>query len=532
MRIAGRPIGRNRELADARELLQATIDALPEKVVLLDARGEIIMENRAWADLAQASEIPAAAGVGANYLAVCDAVPPEEVVAARVAVGLRSLIEGRAAAFAIEYRCEEQWYRLRASRYASGIARVMVAHEDVTARHVAQSSAVAQARALLTATNYLRAVTDGMGEGLCTTDRAGAITYMNAAAEALLGWSTEELRGYKLHDLVHAGGHGDGEGGAGACPLIRPLDDGATVRVEDDLFIDRNGLALPVAYTSAPFVTDEGIDGCAVVFADTTERKARENALKHDAEALSWIGRVQDALKEDRFELYAQPILDLRSGEVVQRELLLRMREPDGEIVSPGAFLPTAERYGQIAEIDSWVIERATQLAAESGPVELNLSAHSIGDPGVIERIERCLKETGADPASLVFEITETALVANEVAAQGFADRLHELGCKLALDDFGTGYGGFTYLKQLPVDLLKIDIEFVRDLTTSPASQHVVEAVVALAGAFGLKTVAEGIEDEQTLEMVRDFGVDLAQGYFISRPEPIGEPSAAAHSPS
>jgi predicted signal transduction protein with EAL and GGDEF domain len=128
-------------------------------------------------------------------------------------------------------------------------------------------------------------------------------------------------------------------------------------------------------------------------------------------------------------------------------------------------------------------------------------------------------------PGLLVFEITETALVRREVAARAFAERLHGLGCKLALDDFGTGYGGFTFLKRLPIDYLKIDVEFVSDFASNTASRHVVQAVVALARAFSLQTVGEGVEDEETLTLLRELGVDYAQGYHIARPAPF-EPRA------
>ncbi len=121
----------------------------------------------------------------------------------------------------------------------------------------------------------------------------------------------------------------------------------------------------------------------------------------------------------------------------------------------------------------------------------------------------------------MVFEITETALLQDEKRARHFVTQLHDMGCKVALDDFGTGYGGFTYLKQLPIDYLKIDIEFVRDLTSNPASRNVVEAIVKLARDFGIKTVAEGVEDKATLSLLRDLGVDQAQGFHISRPAPI-----------
>jgi EAL domain-containing protein (putative c-di-GMP-specific phosphodiesterase class I) len=148
----------------------------------------------------------------------------------------------------------------------------------------------------------------------------------------------------------------------------------------------------------------------------------------------------------------------------------------------------------------------------------MNVSAHSLSDPSFYDYVEAELRRSGADPALLVFELTETALVQDQAATENFALRIHGLGCKLALDDFGTGYGGFTYLKQLPIDFLKIDIEFVRDLATNPASRHVVQAVVALARGFDLKTVAEGVEDARTLAMLREYGVDYAQGFHVGRP--------------
>ena len=375
---------------------------------------------------------------------------------------------------------------------------------------------------LKAARNYLRAVADGMGEGLCTSDSDGLLVYMNRAAEALLGWTGRHPEGRPMHSLLHAGCTATVASPDG-CALCRAAQDGVATRSEEDHFVRRDGSLLSVAYTAAPFVTDDGIEGCAVVFADTTERRAREASMERDAETLSWIRRIKDGLSDDRFELFSQPIVDLGSGEVVQRELLLRLREPDGRIVLPGAYLPIAEQYGLVAEIDRWVIERGCEVAAELGAVHLNLSACSLEDPAIVDRIERSLERTGADPASIVFEITETALIADEVLAKAFAGRVHGLGCKLALDDFGTGYGGFTYLKQLPVDMLKIDSEFVRDLGSSPASRHVVVAVVALARAFDLRTVAEGVEDASTLNAVRELGVDMAQGFHIARPAPLSD---------
>jgi PAS domain S-box-containing protein len=634
-------------LARSRDFFQATLDSLPTEIVVLDKQGDVIMCNRAWTASAAASKSLTTCGIGANYLSACDTA--NEETRAGIAVALREIIAGTSQEFTIEYRSHgaelERWFALRATRYdGRGPARVVVAHDEITARRQAEaeistqaalldevdvavvaideasqvirwnagaeamfghssseamgrpatqliagddlaraeeaitaterdgrwegllnfqrkdgsgfpgevrvrqivgddglagsriaviadvSKRVASERALLAAHNYAHAVADGMGEGLCTTDPQGRLTYMNEAAERLLGWSAAKVKGQRLHDLVHTA-RGGAEGcDIDTCPIMRASQEAGPVRVEDDLFSCREGGLLPVAFTAAPFVTDDGVGGCAVVFEDITDRKQRQESMERDVETLSWIGRIQDALAEDRFELFGQPIVDLGSGEIVQRELLLRMREPNGEVVAPARYLPIAEQYGLIADIDSWVIGRATEIAAEVGPVQLNLSARSIGNPAIVERIEQCLEATGADPASLVLEITETALIADEAAAIAFVDRVHAIGCKLALDDFGTGYGGFTYLKHLPVDLLKIDVDFVRDLATNAASRHVVEAVVTLAHAFGLQTVAEGVEDAAALQVVGELGVDFAQGYYIARPAPLdASPMVAAH---
>jgi PAS domain S-box-containing protein len=378
-------------------------------------------------------------------------------------------------------------------------------------------------RALLSARNYLRAVTDSMGEGELTCDVEGLLTSMNQAAEDLLGWSSAELLGRPLHAVMH---HRRADGSPlplEDCPILRARRDGEIVRVEDDIFICRDASELPVAYTAAPLSTDRGMEGCVVVFADITERKAAAQRVERDLQKLASLDRVQLALAENRFVLHAQPIIDLHTGHVVQRELLLRMRAPEiagvsASLIAPGAFLPVAEEFGLITEIDRWVIDRSTEIAATGEAVQINVSARSVSDPSLVDYIKHAIERNGADPGTIVFEITETVLVSDQEAARTFVERLHDFGCKIALDDFGTGYGGFTYVKQLPVDFLKIDIEFVGDLTSSSASRHVVEAVVDLAARFGLQTVGEGVEDQETLDLLRELGVDYAQGYHIGRP--------------
>jgi EAL domain-containing protein (putative c-di-GMP-specific phosphodiesterase class I) len=393
---------RSRKLADQEivqspDFFRATLDSLVAHIAVLDAEGEIIMTNRAWARFAIDNGATARA-CEQNYLAVSDAATEEET-AVEASAGLRAIISGCLTEFSLEYPCHsptlERWYLMHATRYTGpGETRVVVVHVDVTPRVVSQ-------RALL------------------------------------------------------------------------------------------------------------------------SERKAREESVQHDSQELVLIKRVEDALAQERLLLYAQPIVDLRTLEVVQRELLLRVREPDGNVVGPGSYLPVAEQCGLIGDIDRWVIRRGTEIAAGGSPVQVNVSAHSISDRTVLDHIESCIEQTGADPTLMVFEITETALVRDEAAARAFAERLHSLGCKLALDDFGTGYGAFTFLKQLPIDYLKIDVEFVSDLASNTASRHLVRAVVSLARAFSLQTVGEGVENAETLTLLRELGVDYAQGYHIARPGPL-----------
>jgi PAS domain S-box-containing protein len=454
-------------------------------------------------------------------------VAPEDRDA--VLAGLEALRAGTLTSTRLEHRVltpsgELRWLdsRCRVLRDPAGQPSVVRGtSQDITERVIAREQLESATEDALNARNHLAAVTDSMGEGLLVLDSAGCVTLMNEAAEEMLGWRLKDLRGRILHDLVHYRRPDGSPQPAAASTILQTLELRATIRAEDEIFIRRDGTELPTSYTAAPLVTSEGLEGCVIVFTDATVRQAEQRELRRKLEALSWAGRVQDALREERFVLYAQPILDLATDEVVQHELLLRMREPNGDIVGPGSYLQIAEEHNLIGDIDRWVIREASILAARGLPVELNVSGGSISDPELITHIEACLQETGADPALMVFEITETALVSDEEAGRHFVQRVHELGCKLALDDFGTGYGGFTYLKQLPVDYLKIDIEFVADLRTSQASLHVVQAVVNLARGFGMRTVAEGVEDAETLSLLKTLGVDYAQGYHIARPGPL-----------
>jgi PAS domain S-box-containing protein len=371
------------------------------------------------------------------------------------------------------------------------------------------------------ADDFRSVVMQNIAEGLYVTDVQGRLVFMNPAASRMLGWREEDLRGKPAHAAIHHQ-HADGSPFAEQdCQLMKVLTDGRSVRITDDAFTRSDGTILRFAGSAAPLLSGTTVRGSVVVFRDTTEEHAEEIRVQRELDALTWVGRLRDALDEERLVLFSQPIIPLTAQAEPSQELLVRMVGRNGELIPPGQFLPVAEKYGQIREVDQWVIGQAVCLAASGAHLHANLSAASIGAPDLLHRVEQALSEAGADPANVVFEITETALMADLAAGEAFARGITEIGCGLALDDFGTGYGSLTYLQKLPITFLKIDIEFVRDLATNAGSQHLVKAIVNIAQGFGQQTIAEGVEDAETLELLREYGVDLAQGFHLGRPQPL-----------
>jgi len=249
--------------------------------------------------------------------------------------------------------------------------------------------------------------------------------------------------------------------------------------------------------------------------------------LRH--EQMQWVGRIEKALVEDRFELYAQPIVDLIDTTSVQHyELLIRMRAPGGGIVMPMAFIPAAERYGKMIEIDRWVVER---MMASYGDIQkrheapmsfnVNLSGMSLNDDSLTPFIEECFERYKVPHEAITFEITETAAISNVQSARKFIDRFRERGCRFALDDFGCGLSSFSYLQNLPVDYLKIDGSFVVDIDVNDINRAMVDAINQIGHVMGIETVCEFVENEAIVDVLRDIGVDYAQGFYIGRPVPL-----------
>lgn len=245
---------------------------------------------------------------------------------------------------------------------------------------------------------------------------------------------------------------------------------------------------------------------------------------------MNWANRLRTALKDDRIEMFAQPIHSLSGDNVRGYETLMRMRGAEGELIGPDRFMNAALRYGLIREIDSTVLRKTLACLAENADlmtsvdwVSINLSGVSLAHPGCAETTIEAIKASGVNPMQLCFEITETSVISNLTQAQHFIAALHELGCSFALDDFGVGLSSFHYLRVLPVDYIKIDGSFIRDMLGDRSVRAIVEAIHEIAHLMGKTTIGEGVESEAIMKAAQAVGIDYGQGFYYEQPLPIAE---------
>jgi EAL domain-containing protein (putative c-di-GMP-specific phosphodiesterase class I) len=249
---------------------------------------------------------------------------------------------------------------------------------------------------------------------------------------------------------------------------------------------------------------------------------------------MQWLQKLKQSLDADHFVLYSQlitPILpdpDLAD----HYEILIRLQDAEKGLIPPQLFIPAAERYQLMLSIDQWVIKTVLEMLRENGFTRgrdageqtcfsINLSAQSISDGALLDFILEQFHETDVMPGVIIFEITETAAIANLNRAINFIERLKELGCRFSLDDFGSGLSSFGYLSNLPVDYIKIDGRFVCDIVRNPVSRSIVESIAQIGRVMGLQTIAEFVESDEIMQVARDCGIDFAQGYGIEHPRPF-----------
>jgi diguanylate cyclase (GGDEF)-like protein len=252
-------------------------------------------------------------------------------------------------------------------------------------------------------------------------------------------------------------------------------------------------------------------------------------SLRH--EEMKWVSRITSAVEDERFELFFQPIVGISEGSDKRNghyELLLRMRDENGELVGPDQFIPAAERYNLMSTLDRWVIREALSKLADRDSGEearytlaINLSGTSLSEDRFLEDVILEFEKQDLPPGAICFEITETAAISNLSRVVHFMQALKALGCKFSLDDFGSGLSSFTYLKNLPVDFLKIDGHFIRNVACDNVDESMVKAIREVGSAMGIETIAERVETKQVLDKLGTLGVGFAQGYYIARPTSV-----------
>jgi EAL domain-containing protein (putative c-di-GMP-specific phosphodiesterase class I) len=300
--------------------------------------------------------------------------------------------------------------------------------------------------------------------------------------------------------------------------------DGHVLAMRESVTLARDGEGRPTMFVLQVEEAQHESDSDHVVV-DADVDTSEDAPAERTGTALS-TDTMRRALEDDLFELHCQPVLDLRTNAVTQHELLIRMRGEDGRLVLPEAFLGPARRAGLAHAIDRWVVRQAMRLLGQLDPgmsLEVNLSPEAVHDPELATMVEEELTASGIDPARLVLEVAGNTAVDSLEETRVLAKRLRALGCKFALDDFRSNFGSFRLVRELPLDYLKLDGELVGALAESRTSQLIVKALVDVAAGTGMSTVAVFVSDEETVRLLRQLGVDFAQGYTVGRPRPVAD---------
>ncbi len=495
-----------RRLADAQQALAMTIvESSQDGIWAIDLGGEVTMWNPA---MEQMYGVTAAEVLGNSLATVLPAEALDEMAA---------LLESARAGHRISYRQRRQRRdgslftvsgRLSPIEHADGTVVGICANvRDITEWERADRLARERQR-------WLQSIIDNAQAAISVRDREFRYVLANASCAPMLGVkSTADLIGRGDDQFLAA------DKIASSRERDRVVLAGETTMFEDT--VTRGAHGRTILSQRFPLLDADGqVQAIAEIATDVTERQRVERDL---GEWLEWEEKIGRAVHEGRLLVYSQPIIDLATGELWGEELLVRMQGDKGsdDVIAPGQFLPQAERFGLMPVIDRFMLGEAVKLAAVGRRVSVNVSATSIEAQGLADEIVAQVAAAPQAATYLTFEVTETAALAAPELARAFSGCLADLGCGLALDDFGTGYGSFTELRSLKLQTLKIDLSFVRNLAASEEDQRIVKLIIHIAREFGISTTAEGVEDADALELLRQYGADRAQGYFLGRPAPV-----------
>jgi len=576
--IVVRDITERKQAEDAlfqeKERAQVTLDSIGDAVITTDADGRVVYLNPVASDLTGWSNSDASGRPLAEVFAIIneDTRQPVESPVVRVLwdgeiVGLANhttLIRRDGQEFAIDDSAAP--IRDRAGRI---IGVVLVFHDVSEARALSQEVAYQASHDALTGLINRREFEVRLRQALETARNEGkqhAVCYLDLDQFKVVNDTCGHLAGDKLLRQLAAQvqarlREGDALARLGgdefgvileSCPLERASVIADELRqVVSDFRFHWEGRSFEIGVSIGLFQVTAGsgsltdvlraVDAACYVAKDLGRNRvhvyqADDLALTRRHGEMQWISRISQAFEESRFELYVQPIAPLlpAAGSSHLYELLIRMRDEQGAIVSPAVFLPAAERYNMMPNIDRWVVRTAFRHLREGrllthrhdSRISINISGQSLSDEHFLKFVVDQIHANEISAEQICFEITETAVIANMARATQFIATLKELGCCFALDDFGSGLSSFAYLKKLPVDFLKIDGGFVRDMLDEPIDHSMVEAINQIGHVIGIQTIAEFVESDAIRDRLRTLGVDFAQGYGIGLPMPIGAPGS------
>jgi diguanylate cyclase (GGDEF)-like protein/PAS domain S-box-containing protein len=558
------------DLAEQKELAEVTLSSIGDAVVATDVLGRVRFMNGVAEQLTGWSEEQARGLDVAQVVRLADEASGEAIdspalrsLRLRQAIGVTSraqLVTRDGHRIAVEDSAAPIW-----SRDGQVLGAVTVFHDVSHERRLSHQLNWQASHDALTGLLNRRAFEGAVSEALRSAKEEGhhhALLYMDldrfkivndscghGAGDVLLQTLSRLLLGHMRESDVLARLGGDEMGVLlSFCPLHRAekLADELRKSVNDFRFVwsdrvfelgvsiglveisedSKSTSELLVAADQACYMAKEQGRNRVHVYRESNLAQARRQG------ELQWVTRLNDALAHDRFRLFSQPIVPLDGSGAGHQEVLVRIAGAQGSLILPGAFIPAAERYDLMAPLDRWVVthvcrhigrERAGQPGPADGNVHrvpppvysVNLSGMSLADEGMLDHIIAQLEQNGVDPTQLCFEITETAVISNMPRAQEFITALRALGCRFSIDDFGSGLSSFTYLRSLPVDFLKIDGVFIRDIAHNDVNRALVKAINEVGHVMGIRTIAEYVEDPPTLDTVRALGIDYAQGYAV-----------------
>jgi PAS domain S-box-containing protein len=504
-----------RLIVDQRQRLQLALEVGRINVWEVDGDGRMRMQGDRAADYGDTME------AGLSTLLPEDAQQVRDVVAAVRADGIprtyevRNLTDGRTFAGHVTRSSDSDV--IAVSIDITPLRQAQEALQRSEAQRAAEALADSERRG-----RHHALIIGSTGEGIVSADANGICISANPAAARMLGYEVSEMVGQPLQTLIHHS-HPDGTPYPAAdCPMRLATVDGNEARIDDEVFWRRDGSRLPVEYTVSPLSDDGFCRGAVVTFTDATDRRGSNAELERIA------GSLRAAIRQGDLRLFYQPKIHLPSGRCTSVEALVRWQRQE-TLVFPDEFIPAAEQTGVIHDLTDWVICEAARQAAswrDEGHdlrVAVNLSATTLTDDRMVNRLVTAADAHGIPLSRLEVELTESALAAEPDSVVAVLAQLSKLGVHRAIDDFGSGYSSLSYLKHLPVSTIKIDKSFVMNMPQDQRDQAIVAATVHMAHSLGLEAVAEGVENDLVLRMLRRADCDAGQGYHWTRPIPADD---------